>query len=166
MTAELFARVNIAQVNLDSGDGHPLESIQYGNACMGVGGGIDYNAVKHAVRLLYLIHYGALVVGLETLYLQTQVQTALQDKGLKRLVVTVAVDCRLAQTQKVQVGAVYDKNLFHAAKLNNLLISSEILELFAAVVQLGYKRCKLFVVDGQLNVKIEHELKVASGYGA
>lgn len=139
MTAELFARVNIAQVNLDSGDSHGFKRIKYGNACVGVGSRIDYYAVKHAVRLLYLIHYGALVVGLETLHLQAQVQAALQDKGLKRLVVTVAVYGRLAQTQKVQVGTVYDKNLFHAAKLNNLLISSEILELLAAVVQLGYK---------------------------
>ncbi len=166
MTAELFARVNIAQVNLDSGDSHGFKRIKYGNACVGVGSRIDYYAVKHTVRLLYLIHYGALVVGLETLHLQAQVQAALQDKGLKRLVVTVAVYGRLAQTQKVQVGAVYDKNLFHAAKLNNLLISSEILELLAAMVQLGDKRCKLLVVDGQLNVKIEHELKVAAGYGA
>jgi len=165
MTAELFARVNIAQVNLDRGDSHGFKRIKYGNACVGVGSRIDYYAVKHTVSLLDLIHYGALVVGLETLHLQAQVQTVLQNESLKRLVVTVAVYGRLAQTQKVQVGAVYDKNLFHAAKLNNLLISSEILELLAAMVQLGDKRCKLLVIYGELNVKIEHELKVAAGYG-
>ena len=62
MTAELFARVNIAQVNLDSGDSHGFKRIKYGNACMGVSGGIDDYAVKHAVCLLDLIHDGALMV--------------------------------------------------------------------------------------------------------
>ncbi len=166
MTAELFARVNIAQVNLDSGDSHGFKRIKYGNACVGVGSRIDYYAVKHTVSLLDLIHYGALVVGLEKLYLKAQVQTALHNESLKSLKVTVAVYGRLAQTQKVQVGAVYDKNLFHAAKLYNLLICSEILELLAAMVQLGDKRCKLLVIYGELNVKVEHELKVAAGYGA
>lgn len=163
MTAELFTRVNIAQVNLDRRDGHSFERIQDGNTCMCIGGRIDYYAVKHAVRLLNLIHYGALVVGLEKLYLKAQVQTVLQNESLKSLKVTVAVYGRLAQTQKVQVGTVYDKNLFHAAKLNNLLISSEILELLAAMVQFGDKRCKLLVIYGELNVKVEHELKVAAG---
>ena len=104
---------------------------------MGVGCRVDHDAVKHSVRLLDLIHYGALVVGLEKLYLKAQVQTVLQNESLKSLKVTVAVDGRLAQTQKVQVGTVYDKNLFHAAKLDNFLICAEILELLAAMVQLG-----------------------------
>lgn len=165
MTAELFARVNIAQVNLDSGDSHGFKRIKYGNACVGVGSRIDYYAVKHTVSLLDLIHYGAFVVGLEKLYLKTQIQTVLQNESLKSLKVTVAVYGRLAQTQKVQVGTVYDKNLFHAAKLYNLLISSEILELLSAMVQFGDKRCKLLVINGELNVKVEHELKVAAGDG-
>ena len=139
MASELLSGINVTQVNFNCRNGYSLKCIQYGYTGMGICGWVDYNAVIYAVSLLNLIYYFTFVVRLEALHLESQVQTIFQHECLKSLIVTAAVYGGLAQTKKVQVGTVYDKYFFHAAKLNNLLISAKVFELLAAMVQLTYK---------------------------
>ena len=52
---EGFSCRDVGDMHLDRRQGNGLEGIEDGNACMGVGGGIDDDAVVYPVGLLYLI---------------------------------------------------------------------------------------------------------------
>ena len=65
--AEVLARLDGTDVDLDGGDGDGLEGVQDRHACVRVRRRVDDNAVDLAVCLLDLVDDAALVVGLEDL---------------------------------------------------------------------------------------------------
>ena len=76
--AEVLARLDGTDVDLDGGDGYGLEGVQDRHARVRVGRRVDDNAVDLAVCLLDLVDDAALVVGLEDLDLVK----ALRGSGL------------------------------------------------------------------------------------
>ena len=78
---------------------------------MGVGGGVDDDAVKLLVGGLDGVHNGAFVVGLETLHLHAVFLAHLVDEAEQALVGLGAVDVFFPDAQHVDVGAVNDQQL-------------------------------------------------------
>ena len=111
--AEVLARLDGADVDLDGGDGDGLEGVENRDARVRVGRRIDDDAVDLAVGLLDLVDNAALVVGLEDLDLVEALDGASFLADLDQAVVVVAaVDARLANAEHVEVGAV-DDECFH-----------------------------------------------------
>lgn len=115
--AEVLARLDGTDVDLDGGDSDGLEGVQDGNAGVCVSCRVDDDAVDLAVGLLDLVDDAALVVGLEDLDLVK----ALCGAGLladldQAVVVVAAVDARLANAEHIEVGAVDDES-FHGCFL-------------------------------------------------
>ena len=65
--AEGLAAVYVGYVYLHRREVHGLQCIEYGNACVRVGGGVYNYSVRRAVGGLNLVHYRALVIGLKNL---------------------------------------------------------------------------------------------------
>lgn len=115
--AEVLARLDGADVDLNGGDGDGFERVQDGHARMCVGRRVDDNAVDLAVGLLDLVDDAALVVGLEDFDLvKTLCGTRLLADLDQAVVVIAAVDARLANAEHVEVGAVDDER-FHGCFL-------------------------------------------------
>ena len=115
--AEVLARLDGADVNLDGGDGDGFEGVQDGHARVRVGSRVDDNAVDLAVGFLDLVDNAALVVGLEDLDLVKALRGSRLLADLDQaVVVVVAVDARLANAEHVEVGAV-DDECFHGCFL-------------------------------------------------
>ena len=115
--AEVLARLDSANVDLDGGDGDGLEGVQDRYAGMRVGCRVDDDAVDFAVDLLDLVDDTALVVGLEDLDLVKALGGAGFLADLDQAVVVVAaVDARLADAEHVEVRAV-DNECFHGCFL-------------------------------------------------
>lgn len=115
--AEVLARLDGTDVDLDGGDGDGLKGVQDRHACVRVSRRVDDDAVDVAVCLLDLVDDAALVVGLEDLDLVK----ALCGAGLladldQAVVVVAAVDARLANAEHVEVGSVDDES-FHGCFL-------------------------------------------------
>lgn len=115
--AEVLARLDGADVDLNGGDGDGFERVQDGYAGVRVGRRVDDDAVDLAVGLLDLVDDAALVVGLEDLDLVKALRGACLLADLYQAVVVVAaVDARLANAEHVEVGAV-DDECFHGCFL-------------------------------------------------
>lgn len=115
--AEVLARLDGADVDLNGGDGDGFERVQDGYAGVRVGRRVDDDAVDLAVSLLDLVDDAALVVGLEDLDLVKALRGACLLADLYQAVVVVAaVDARLANAEHVEVGAV-DDECFHGCFL-------------------------------------------------
>lgn len=115
--AEVLARLDGADVDLNGGDGDGFERVQDGHARMRVGGRVDDDAVDLAVGLLDFVDDAALVVRLEDLDLVKALRGACLLANLDQAVVVVAaVDARFANAEHVEVGAV-DDECFHGCFL-------------------------------------------------
>lgn len=115
--AEVLARLDGADVDLNGGDGDGFERVQDGHARMCVGRRVDDNAVDLAVGLLDLVDDAALVVGLEDFDLvKTLCGTRLLANLDQAVVVIATVDARLANAEHVEVGTV-DNECFHGCFL-------------------------------------------------
>ena len=93
---------------------------------MGIGSGIDDNAVIDAVGRLNGVHNGPLVVGLEEVHLDALGVAGGVDKGQQGLVILTAVDGRLPQPQQIQIGAVDDQKLHSSASLMVCTVTSSV----------------------------------------
>ena len=69
--AEGFSFIHMGDVDFHSRDGNRLQRVQNGNGSVGVGCGIDDDAVHFAVSGLDLVHDGTFVIGLELFDLQS-----------------------------------------------------------------------------------------------
>lgn len=119
--AEVLARLDGADVDLNGGDGDGFEGVENRHARVRVGRGVDDDAVDLAVGLLDLVDDAALVVGLEDLDLVKTLCGACLLAGLDQAVVVVAaVDTRLANAEHVEVGSV-DDECFHGCFLCGLV---------------------------------------------
>ena len=119
--AEVLARLDGTDVDLDGGDGDGLEGVQDRHARVRVSRRVDDDAVDLAVCLLDLVDDAALVVGLEDLDLVEALCGAGLLADLDQAVVVVAtVDTRLANAEHVEVGSVDDES-FHGCFLCGLV---------------------------------------------
>ena len=115
--AEVLARLDGTDVDLDGGDCDGLEGVQDRHAGVRVSRRVDDDAVDLAVCLLDLVDDAALVVGLEDLDLVEALCGACLLADLDQTVVVVAaVDARLANAEHVEVGSVDDES-FHGCFL-------------------------------------------------
>ena len=115
--AEVLARLDGADVDLNGGDGDGFERVQDGYAGVSVGRRVDDDAVDLAVSLLDLVDDAALVVGLEHLdFVKTLCSARLLADLDQAVVVVAAIDARLANAEHVEVGAV-DDECFHGCFL-------------------------------------------------
>ena len=102
--AELLALVYVGYVDLNDGTAERAYAVLQGHAGMGVGAGVEHNAVVSEAYFLHLVDKYALDVALEVLYLYVGKASA----QLRQVVVerAAAVNPRFARAQKVKVGAV------------------------------------------------------------
>ena len=91
--------------------GHGLQRIQNGDAGVGIGGGVDDDAVEYPVSSLDRVHDGPLVVGLETLDLHPGLLRACLQEVQQGGIVLLPVDLRFPQAQQIQIGPVDDEQL-------------------------------------------------------
>ena len=99
-------------MHLDGGDTHAFDRVQQGYAGMGIGGGVDYDAVTAVVGALYGVHKGAFVIGLNKLRINTKL-CCLGTYQLHKIAVGLsAVYFGLADAQHIQIGAV-NNQYFH-----------------------------------------------------
>ena len=110
--AELLALVNITDMYLYDGAAQAADTVLQGHAGVGVGSGIEHDAVvaPEEARLLHLVDELALHVALIVVYLYIRVfLPQLGQIAVERL---AAVDARFALSQQVQVWSV-DNLDFH-----------------------------------------------------
>ena len=65
---EFLSRIGIGKMHLDGGDAHGLYGVEQGNAGVGVGRGIDDDAVDAPIGLLNGVDEVAFVIGLLKLH--------------------------------------------------------------------------------------------------
>ena len=104
--AEVLPLGDIGDVHLHRGQVHRLQRVQNRHTGVGIGGGIDYNAVGSPQSRLNPVHNGPLVVGLEYLHLHPLLGTGLLHQGHQGGVVLFPIEVRLPDPQQIQVGAV------------------------------------------------------------
>ena len=103
---------------------HGLERVKDRHAGVGVGRGIDDDAVETIECRLDRVHDGAFVIRLEQLAFYPLRGAYLPNKGLQRGEVLFAVDVRLAHAQQVQIGTVDDQQLHEYASRMSRAASS------------------------------------------
>ena len=104
--AEVLPLGHIGDVDLHGGQGDRLQGVQDGHAGVGIGGGVDDDAVLLPISLLDLVHNGPLVVGLEDLHVDALLGAGVLHQLHQGGVVGLAVEVGLPNAQHVQVGAV------------------------------------------------------------
>ena len=93
------------------GNADRLEGVQQGDAGMGIGAGIDDDAVLLSVSLLDGVHQVPFMVGLVQGDAGAQFLRVGFDEAAKIGIGCFAVDFRFPDTEHVQVGAVDDKDV-------------------------------------------------------
>ena len=91
---------------------------------MGIGGGVDNDAVIYAVGRLNSVYNSALMVGLEEVHADSLGVAGGADEREQGFVILTAVNGRLPQPQKVQVRAVDDQKFHDSASLMVFRVSS------------------------------------------
>ena len=104
--AKVLPLGHVGDVHLHRWDLYRLQGVQDGHAGVGVGGGVDDDAVKGPQGLLDLVHNGPLVVGLEDLHPNALLGAGVLHQGHQGGVVLLAVEVGLPDPQEVQVGPV------------------------------------------------------------
>jgi len=100
--AEFFPLVNIREMDFHRRNGGGLQRVQHGHAGVGVGGGVDDDAVHPVeIRPLDAVHQRALVVGLEKFHGHAQGVGFSADQGAQVIVGAAAIDRRLPDAQQV-----------------------------------------------------------------
>jgi len=109
---EDLAFVDVGHVDLDGGEGDGLQRVENGDAGVGVGGGVDHDAVKASVGGLNRVDDRAFVVGLHALRLDALLYAYFLDVFEQRRIILPAVYIRLAHTEHIDIRAV-DHKQFH-----------------------------------------------------
>ena len=120
---EVLPPGDVGQVDLHRREPHCFQRVQESHAGVGVGGGVDDDAVHFAAGALDGVHQDPLVVGLEDLAFDPQLSAEVPDILLQGGVGLPAVDIRLPDAQHIQVGAV-EKQQLHRALSSFSMVSS------------------------------------------
>ena len=102
------------------GNADGQEGVQEGYAGVGVGGGIEDDAVVDSPGGLDLVYQVSLVVGLVNSSLQAQGLGRALDEGQKVVVGGGAVNLRLPQAQQIEIGTVENQKASWGGYLQNL----------------------------------------------
>ena len=95
-----------------------LERVEQGDGRVRIGGGIDDEAVKHAVGLLHPRHKLTLKIALPDRDRGPGLLCRRADEALEGGIVLAAVKLRLTQAQQVEVRAVQHQNVHvHASRI-------------------------------------------------
>ena len=106
--AKLFALADIGDVDLYRWNADGFHGVEQGDGGVGVGGGVDDDAVCGAVAGLNLVDEVAFVVALVDLYVDATCFGVVIDEGAEVGVGGAAVDIRLADAEHVEVWPVND----------------------------------------------------------
>ena len=109
--AESLAGMDIADVHLHHRGGHGADGILQGDGRVGVGPGVEDDAVVVETHLVDAVDEFALDVGLEIVYLYAGIAAAQAGQAIVERPGTIYA--RLAAAQQIEVGAVDDLNLLH-----------------------------------------------------
>ena len=116
---EFITGIRIGDVDFHRGKSHCLQRVQNGDAGMGIGTGIDHNAVGFAVRLLDGIHQIPFMIGLVQGDINPQLSGMFLNETAKICIGGFAVDLRFTDAQHVKVWSVNNKNVHGSTCLNN-----------------------------------------------
>ena len=114
--------IHIGNMHLNSRNGNRLQGIQNRHGGMGVGGGIDDDAVIHTISGLNCIHNCTFVVGLEMVDLNTGIDCGLRNQRQQVSIAVFAVNARLPDAQHIDIGSV-DHQKLHFKPSHSLRIS-------------------------------------------
>lgn len=106
--AKLLALADIGDVDLYCWNADGFDGVEQGDGGVGVGGGVDDDAVCGAVAGLNLVDEVAFVVALVDLYIDAARFGVVVDEGAEVGVGGAAVDIRLADAEHVEVWPVND----------------------------------------------------------
>ncbi len=114
MVAELFTLMDIGDVHLDDGALQRADAVVESHRRMGIGSGIEHDAVVTEAHLLHLVDELALDIALVIVdgdvgILCPQLRQILVEGGR-------AVDARLTGAEEVQIGTIDDLD-FHISKI-------------------------------------------------
>ena len=110
MVAELFALVYIADMHLDDGCLDGADAVVQSHTGVGIGAGIEHDAVTVEAHFLHTVYEIALDIALIVVYLYLGIEGTQMDKIVVKGV--VAVDAWLSDTEQIEVGAI-DNLYFH-----------------------------------------------------
>src|SRR3954452_19481232 len=113
---ELLASVDVGDVHLDARNLRRSHRIPQGVAVVGVGGGVEHDAV-HRPTTVDGVDQVALAVALHALHLDAQLDTKGDDAGLDVRQGLRSVDLRLTDPEQVKVGAVDQQDGRHPVTL-------------------------------------------------
>ena len=105
MVAEVFSLMDIGDMHLYNGTFYGAYAVVQGNAGVGVGSGVQHNAVEREAHLLYLVYQFSLNIALIVFYLYLRILlTQLGQIALERL---AAVYPRLSHAEQVEIGTIH-----------------------------------------------------------
>ena len=113
MLAKFLALVNVGKMNLDCGQPGGKKCVANGHTRVGVGRGIDQNAIKTIARLPDQIHDFALMIGLDDF------KPGLKPAGfalkipINALDGHMPVDFNLPLSEQLKIGPMDDEDFFH-----------------------------------------------------
>ena len=153
---EGFPLVDVAEMHLHRRQSHGLQRVQNGYAGVGVGGGVDDDAVRLAQRALDDVHQHALMVGLKALHFDAFPGADLPDKRFQIGKGLPTINIRLPNAQQVQVWTVQDKQ-FH--------IFPPLRAGFLAAAQAGAFRSPLVILLAIQKDRLLHLRSVCCAHG-
>ena len=104
LVAELLALVHVADMYLDGRCLHCLQGIEQGHAGMGVGSGVEHDAVEVKPHLVYLVDETSLVIALVVAYLDVGIALLkLLEVAFEAL---VTIDAGFSFAQQVEIRTV------------------------------------------------------------
>ena len=104
VVAEVLALVHIGDMHLDDGCGDSTDAVVQGDTGVGIGTGIEHDAVVSESHLLHLVDEFSLHIALIVVYLHAGIALPqLFETSLKGV---AAIDARFAFAQQVEVGTV------------------------------------------------------------
>jgi len=99
--SKLLPAVHIREMYLHRRQADRLQRVQDGDAGVGIGRGVDYNAVENSVSGLDRVHDRALVVGLKKFDRNAAFRAVGPNGRAEGGVVGFAVELRLPQTEQI-----------------------------------------------------------------
>ena len=106
VVAEVFAGVNIGQMDFDKGQCHTQKGVADGDAGVGLGAGVDDDVIVRSACLMDGIDDCTFVVTLEMVKRDAQFGGGVLQARNQRIEGVAAVKLRLAQAEQVEIGAV------------------------------------------------------------
>ena len=110
MLAKSFAAVDVRKMHFNEGDGNSSQCVAYGDAGVGIGGGVDDDEIDFVFTgFVDKVDKGAFMIVLDVFELVAEVLRHAFQAKFDVFQGVVAVVFGLAAAEQIQVGAVNDK---------------------------------------------------------